>query len=698
MSDFKIVKLLNNPVVINLAGGGITPLGAYNPATAYVLGDSVSYNGTSYIAIQPTTGNLPTNTTYWQILAEKGDIGAIGATGPTGPAGSNAPSDHTLLSNIGTNTHAQIDTHIANTSNPHSVTKAQVGLPLVDNTSDLGKPISTATQTALNLKEDSTNKTTNFTGNTGSNTLFPTVKAIFDALVGYLASYQPLLGYTPANETLSNLPSTSIGADLLPDTDGFYNIGASGQNWNNIRAKTIGYDGGTAINLDSKKIFDGAVEESIDFEARILKDSASLGSVQYDTRALIDGNGAESLNWQSRYLADDNEVLALDYIDRRLFASDGIASNIDWSSTTGPTTVTQSPNDNSTKIATTAYVDNIAPTWEEFFGGGILGNLTLSGALTLTEDAFYNTLTLNAGASLNTNGYKIFCKTLDLSNAPASAIRRFGNNGNNAANQTGGGTQAGLNAGTTGGGGQGGAGATGTTGVGAVAVVAGSFTNANGGASGAGGQGGAGTPNAGGASRAASTVSAPLDFNRIAFDLLRGAVTIGGGAGGPGGSAGGGDGTNLGRGGGGGGASGAVIAIYAYTIITSGSTASSAIACNGGNGGLGASATVGNVGGGGGGAGAGGGYIYILYANKTGPVVTNLLNANGGNGGNGGNGFGTGTGARGGGGGTGGRIQLFNIPTAIGQKTLGSAGVVGGLNSGLTGGTGGAAGTCNVSF
>lgn len=43
-------------------------------------------------------------------------------------------------------------THEARTDNPHAVTKAQVGLGSVDNTSDANKPVSTAQQTALNLK------------------------------------------------------------------------------------------------------------------------------------------------------------------------------------------------------------------------------------------------------------------------------------------------------------------------------------------------------------------------------------------------------------------------------------------------------------------------------------------------------------------------------------------------------------------
>lgn len=48
-----------------------------------------------------------------------------------------------------------LTSHIDDTANPHKVTKDQVGLSNVDNTSDLNKPISTATQTALDKKLDS---------------------------------------------------------------------------------------------------------------------------------------------------------------------------------------------------------------------------------------------------------------------------------------------------------------------------------------------------------------------------------------------------------------------------------------------------------------------------------------------------------------------------------------------------------------
>jgi hypothetical protein len=46
--------------------------GAYSGATAYVADDVVSYNGSSYICILASTGNLPTNATYWSLMAQSG--------------------------------------------------------------------------------------------------------------------------------------------------------------------------------------------------------------------------------------------------------------------------------------------------------------------------------------------------------------------------------------------------------------------------------------------------------------------------------------------------------------------------------------------------------------------------------------------------------------------------------------------------
>ena len=51
---------------------------------------------------------------------------------------------------------AAIGAHTNRQDNPHTVTKVQVGLSNVDNTSDLNKPISSLTQTALDFKADGT--------------------------------------------------------------------------------------------------------------------------------------------------------------------------------------------------------------------------------------------------------------------------------------------------------------------------------------------------------------------------------------------------------------------------------------------------------------------------------------------------------------------------------------------------------------
>jgi hypothetical protein len=74
-----------------------------------------------------------------------------------------------------------LTSHVSNTSNPHAVTKTQVGLGNVDNTSDANKPVSSATQTALDLKQNTlvsgTNiKTVNGTSVLGSGDIVTSVQ------------------------------------------------------------------------------------------------------------------------------------------------------------------------------------------------------------------------------------------------------------------------------------------------------------------------------------------------------------------------------------------------------------------------------------------------------------------------------------------------------------------------------------------
>lgn len=63
-----------------------------------------------------------------------------------------------------TTVNAKVDSHIGNKSNPHGVTKAQMGLGNVNNTSDADKPVSTAQATAIaDAKAAGTNAQTNLT-------------------------------------------------------------------------------------------------------------------------------------------------------------------------------------------------------------------------------------------------------------------------------------------------------------------------------------------------------------------------------------------------------------------------------------------------------------------------------------------------------------------------------------------------------
>lgn len=61
--------------------------GDYDGGTTYAVNDAVLYSGSSYICTAATTGNLPTDVAYWDLLSSKGDQGIQGIQGPAGVNG-----------------------------------------------------------------------------------------------------------------------------------------------------------------------------------------------------------------------------------------------------------------------------------------------------------------------------------------------------------------------------------------------------------------------------------------------------------------------------------------------------------------------------------------------------------------------------------------------------------------------------------
>lgn len=114
---------------------------------------------------QSTTKAVLKFTTYKQEAQQIGRNTLTITSATTSQAGLMSSSDKTKLDGLKDQAgitsdinavQTNLETHINNKSNPHEVTKDQVGLGNVDNTSDANKPISNATQTALNGKFSAT--------------------------------------------------------------------------------------------------------------------------------------------------------------------------------------------------------------------------------------------------------------------------------------------------------------------------------------------------------------------------------------------------------------------------------------------------------------------------------------------------------------------------------------------------------------
>jgi len=321
-----------------------------------------------------------------------------------------------------------------------------------------------------------------------------------------------------------------------------------------------------------------------------------------------------------------------------------------------------------TFTATTNFSATTTGALSALYGDGSDGIVTItSGTTTLTRDMYYDSLTVNNGATVTPSSFRIFVKnTLTVSGA-ISGNGMSGSAGTDVASCVYGGgcpasaSVAGVGGTSTGGylgfapnGGKGGNGgsvtchsADGTNGSSGSIPTLYSFTLNSGGT---GGNGGAGaqvggcaySPATGGASSSPTTVlfkvnnflSALHPFSSSSPIVSAGAS--GGGAGGSGSSCNGcsGPAVTVGGAGGGAGANGSPVQIFARTVTITSTGIVSSNGGNGGKGGNGGSVSGGTnnlgAGGGGGGAGGSGGWVQIVTSSYT---NTGTLSANAGVGG-----------------------------------------------------------------
>lgn len=306
--------------------------------------------------------------------------------------------------------------------------------------------------------------------------------------------------------------------------------------------------------------------------------------------------------------------------------------------TPNPSTLTAGPGITITNAAGSITITNssigVGTLTPGLIGDGVDGAVTISVNTTLTRDMYYSSLTVNAGVTLNTGGFVIFCDG-PVNVAATGFIARNGNPGGNAATSSAGGAAGAIAGVTTGTGAAGAAGGAGTIAAGASGASS-AAQSGEGGSGGVGGNGGVGSGGVGGSGGNSGALTIRYFRNvQATWKYTAVGTYMPLGTGGAGGAAGGGDGTNLGRGGGGGGSSAGGVMIICDSLNNLGT-----IQVKGGSGGNGGAGALGNIGGGAGGGGGGGGTI-IIFCN----TITNLgtLDDSGGTAGTGSAGAGTGS-------------------------------------------------------
>ena len=224
-----------------------------------------------------------------------------------------------LVSSININ----MTNHINNTQNPHNVTKTQVGLSNVDNTSDIDKPISTAVQSALDLmlpRSEAPTKVSDLKNDAAyikNNDLHGTVQIPYIYNVQRICSVEDkdqLYG-NPDGKTEIDLSSDHVSIDReYPNTPTYIRVFASERDGvrdvtsiqsastkrlivNGVEEPTFPSNSGV-LRVVSED--DGSYIEANLGKLTVVQDEAGSNTLHQDSKSLI-------FNWNGLYL-NNNEI------------------------------------------------------------------------------------------------------------------------------------------------------------------------------------------------------------------------------------------------------------------------------------------------------------------------------------------------------------------------------------------------------
>lgn len=149
---------------------GFTPEGAWSSGATYATNDVVSYNGSSYLAIQASTNQNPaTQTAYWMVLAAKGEAGTgiSSITAGTGLSGGTITTSGTI----------EIDSTVATLTGSQTLTNKTLTNPSVNNYTEGVVSIGTVSSSHTLSLTNGTVQTATLTASTACTFTMPTAGA-----------------------------------------------------------------------------------------------------------------------------------------------------------------------------------------------------------------------------------------------------------------------------------------------------------------------------------------------------------------------------------------------------------------------------------------------------------------------------------------------------------------------------------------